>query len=78
MSDQVNDNIFVEGGPPLCSNLTHIHDGLGVVSIDVEDGRVDTSSHISGVGGGAGHSRVRGEASLRSIRMDITRKTITL
>lgn len=66
MSDQVDDNIFAEGGPPLRSNLTHVHDGLGVVSIDMEDGRVDNSSHISGVGGGAGNSRVCGEANLRS------------
>lgn len=64
MSDQVDDNIFVEGGPPLRSNLTHVHDGLGVISIDMEDGRVYNSGHIGGVWGGAGHSRVRGEANL--------------
>lgn len=64
-SHQVNDDVFVEGGPPFCSNLAHVHNGLGVVGIDMENGRIDDSGHISGVGGGAGHSGVRSEADLR-------------
>lgn len=65
MTNQVNDDILVEGGPPLCSYPAHVHDSLRVIGIHMEDGCIDNPSHISGVGGGAGHSRVCSEANLR-------------
>lgn len=64
LTNQVNDHVLVEGAPPLCSQPTNVHDGLGVVGIHVEDGRVDNPGHVGGVGRGAGHSRVCGEANL--------------
>lgn len=65
MTNQVNDNILVEGGPPLCSHPAHVHYSLGVIGIHMEDGCIDNPSHIGGVGGGAGHSRVCSEANLK-------------
>lgn len=64
-TNQVNDDILVEGGPPLRSHPAHVHDSLGVIGIHMEDGRIDNPSDISGVGGGAGHARVCSEADLR-------------
>lgn len=65
-SDQVDDDVLVEGGPPLRRHPAHVHDGLGVVGVHVEDGRIDDPGHVGGVGGGAGHSRVCCEADLRA------------
>lgn len=65
VTNQVDDHILVEGGPPLCSHPTHVHDRLGVIGGHMEDGCIDNPRHIGGVGGGAGHSGVCGEANLR-------------
>lgn len=62
---QVDHHVLVEGVPPLGRHLAHVDDSLGVVSVDVEDGGVDHSGHVGGVGGGAGHTGVGGEADLQ-------------
>lgn len=54
----------MERVPPFRCHLTHIHHGLWVISIDVEDGSIDDSSHICGVRRGARHPGVSGEADL--------------
>ena len=41
-----------------------MHDGLGIVGVDVEDGRVDDARHVGAVGRGARVARVGGEADL--------------
>ena len=38
ITDQINNDVLVVGGPPLGSHLTHMHHCLRVVSIHVEDG----------------------------------------
>lgn len=62
---QVDDHVLVEGGPPLSGHAAHVHDGLGVVGVDMEDGSIDDPRHVRGVGGGAGHPGVRRKANLR-------------
>lgn len=50
--------------PPLSSNIADVHHSLGVVCIDVEDGGVDHTGHVRGIGRRAGHTRVSCEANL--------------
>lgn len=64
LTDQVDHHVFVEGGPPLGGHLADVDDGLGVVSIDVEDGSVDNTSHVGRIRRRASHAGVRGEADL--------------
>lgn len=54
----------MERVPPLGCHLAHIHHRLRVIGVDVEDGSVDDSGDIGGVGGGARHPGVRGETDL--------------
>ena len=61
---QVHHHVLVEGVPPIGRHLADVHHGLGVVGVDVEDGGVDHARHVGGVGGGARHAGVRGEADL--------------
>lgn len=68
-SHQVYDHVFVEGAPPLGRHFAHVHHGLGVVGVDVEDGSVDDAGHVRGVRRGASHPGIRGEADLRGRRM---------
>lgn len=67
-TDQVDHDIFVEGGSPLSRHLADVDDGFGVVGVHVEDGSVDDTSHVCGVRRGAGHARVGGEADLQTRR----------
>lgn len=62
---QVHHHIFVEGCPPLCSNIANIHHSFWVISVHVKNGGVYYSGNISGIGRGTGHPRVSGEADLR-------------
>lgn len=54
----------MERVPPLSCHLTHIHHRLRVIGVDVEDGSIDDSGDIGGVGRRARHPGVRGEADL--------------
>lgn len=65
-TDQVDHHVFVERGPPLSSHLTDVDDGLGVVGVDVEDGSVDDSSHVSWIRRRASHTRICGETDLET------------
>ena len=65
---QVNDDILVESGPPLGCHLAHVGHGLWVICVDVEDGGIDHSGHVSAVGGGPRHAGVSGEANLSHIQ----------
>ena len=40
---------LVEGSAVLRGDPAHVHDGLGVVGVDVEDGRVDDAAHVRAV-----------------------------
>ena len=52
VADQVNDYVLVEGLPPLCGHLAHVHHCLWVISIHMEDwGRHD----LKGGGGFSVH-----------------------
>lgn len=62
---QVHHHVLVEGIPPFSSHLAHVHDGLGVVRVHVKNGGIHDAGHVGGVGRGAGHARVCGEADLQ-------------
>ncbi|KAI3492962.1 hypothetical protein L1887_42337 [Cichorium endivia] len=64
VADEVDDDVLLEGGAPVCGELGDEGDGLDVVAVDVEDGGVDGFGNVRGVGGGAGEARVGGEADL--------------
>lgn len=61
---QVHHHVFMERCPPLSSNIAHIHHGVRVVGIDVEDGGINHPGHVSRVGRRASHTWVSGEANL--------------
>lgn len=61
---QIHHHVFMERVPPLGCHLTHIHHRLRVIGVDVEDGGVDDSGDIGGVGWRARHPGVRGETDL--------------
>ena len=65
-SDQVHHHVLVEGGSPLGRHLADVHDGLGIVSVHVEDGGVDHAGHVRGVGRGARHAGICGETNLHT------------
>lgn len=46
----INDNVLVEGGAIFGGEVTDLKDGLGVVSVDVEDGSVDDAADVGAVG----------------------------
>lgn len=46
IADDVDDDVLVEGGPPLGRHVAHVHHALGVVRVHVEDGRVDDARDI--------------------------------
>ena len=62
VSHEVDDHVPVPGGSPLGGDVGHQHDGLGVISVDVEDGGVHHAAHVSAVRAGAGVAGVSGEA----------------
>lgn len=64
VADQVNDNIVLELGAPVGSELTDKVDSLNIVGIDVEDGGVNSLGDIRAVSSRASETRVRGEANL--------------
>ena len=64
VSDEVDDDVLVPGGPPLRRNVGDQHDCLGVVGVDVEDGGVDNPADVRAVRGGAGVAGVGGEPNL--------------
>lgn len=65
VTHQVHHHVFVKRGSPLGGHLADIDDGLWVVGVDVEDGGVDDPGDIGGIGGGARHAGVCGEADLQ-------------
>ena len=54
----------MEGGAPFCGYFTNMHNGLGVISVDVEDGRIDDTGDVRAVGRRARVAGVSGEANL--------------
>ena len=69
---QIYDTVLAPVGPPLGGHLTDVHDGLGVVGVHVEDGRVDDARDVGAVGRGTRHTRVRREADLRERETTVT------
>lgn len=47
---QVHHHVLVEGAPPLGRHLAHVHDGLWVIRVHVENGGIHDAGHVSGVG----------------------------
>lgn len=43
---KIDNHIFVESVPPFCSNVTHVHNRLRIVRIDVKNRSVHYSSHV--------------------------------
>ena len=65
VADQVDDHVLVEGHAVVQRQLGDEQHGLGVVTVDVEDGRLDHLGDVGAVQGRAGIERVRGsEADL--------------
>lgn len=64
VTDQIDNDILLELGPPIGSELTDESDGLGIVSIDVENGSVDSFGDIGRVRSGSTLSRVGSETDL--------------
>lgn len=58
----------MEGGSPFGSDVAHVHDGLRVIRVNVEDGSVHHARYIGGVRRGAGHAGIGGEANLNQER----------
>lgn len=54
----------MERGTPFGGDVAHVHHGLWVVGIHVEDGRVDDARHVGTVGRGARVARIRRETDL--------------
>lgn len=64
VSDQINNTILVESSTPLSSHLAHMHHGLWIVSVDVENRSIDDTSHIRTVGRGPRETGIGGETDL--------------
>jgi hypothetical protein len=61
---EINDNIVLELGTPISSELADEVDGLDIVGVNVEDGGVDGLGNIGTVGGGSGETRISCETNL--------------
>lgn len=64
VSHQIDDTVLVESGTPLSRHLAHVHDGLRIVGVDMENGGVDDTSDIGTVGRGSRETGIGGEADL--------------
>jgi hypothetical protein len=64
VTDDIDDNVLLELGPEIGSHGTDKVDGLDVVSVDVEDGRVDGLCDIRTVRRRSRESRVGSETDL--------------
>ena len=64
VADKIDDNVLLELGTPISSELADKVDSLDIVSVDVEDGGVDGLGDIRAVGSGAGKAGVSGETDL--------------
>lgn len=63
-TNQIDDDIPAKVGSPLCSDIAHVHDGLGIIGIHVEDGSVDDASHVRAIWRRTGRTRIRRESNL--------------
>jgi hypothetical protein len=61
---EVDDNIVLELGAPIGSKLTDKVDSLDVISVNMENRRVDGLGNIGTVSGRSGESRIGGETNL--------------
>ena len=64
VANEVDDDVLLELGPPLRSELAHEDNSLWIIAVHVEDGRLNGHGHVSAVWGGAGKAGVGGEANL--------------
>lgn len=64
VADNVHDDITLELGTPVSSNLADVVDSLDIVTVDVEDGSVDGLGNVGTVGGGTSKARISGETDL--------------
>lgn len=64
VANKIDDNVLLELGTPVSSELADEVDSLDIVSVDVEDGGVDGLGDIRAVGSGAGEAGVGGETDL--------------
>ena len=49
VGDEIDHDVLVEGLTELEGQSCHAHDGLGVIAVDVEDGRLDHARHVGRV-----------------------------
>ena len=61
VAHEVDDHVPVPGCSPLGGDISHQHNSLGVISVDVEDGGVHHPAHVRAVRAGARVAGVRGE-----------------
>jgi len=64
VANDVNDNILLELGTPVGSELADKVDGLDIVTVDVEDGGVNGLGNVGTVGSRAGETGIGGETDL--------------
>ena len=64
VAKHVDHDRLLELLPELRGDLGDVHHGLGVVAVDVEDGRFDHLGHVRAIGRRARVARARGEADL--------------
>jgi hypothetical protein len=63
----IDDNILMEGGAVLGCEVAHLDDGLRIVGVDVEDGRVHDAADVGAVRRGPAVAGIRGEADLGAV-----------
>ena len=61
---QIDDHVLVEGGAPLGGHVADVHDGFGIIGVDVEDGSVDDAGHVRAVRRRARVTRIGRETDL--------------
>lgn len=64
VADDVDDNVTLELGTPVGSNLADVVDSLNVIGVHVEDRSVNGLGNVRAVRGGAGEAGVSGETDL--------------
>ena len=64
VANDIDDNVALELGAPVSSQLANEVDGLNIITVDVEDGRVNRLSDISAVRSRTSEARVGGETNL--------------
>ena len=64
VTDQINDNVGIEGLSEFSGDLGDVDNGIGIVGVDVEDRGIDDSANVGTVRRGSRVSRISGETDL--------------